>query len=77
MTFKDLLDFRFGQWIVAASEDLRIKLVRKVTSGISHRQTVTFIAGLRCDGLTAPCVIKGAMDGDFERYTETQLAPTL
>jgi len=25
---------------------------------------MTFIAGLRCDGLTAPWVIEGAMDGD-------------
>ena len=39
---------------------------------------MTFIAGLRCDGLTAPWVIEGAMDSDaFERYTKTQLAPTL
>jgi transposase len=45
---------------------------------MSRRQTVTFIAGLRCDGLTAPWVIEGAMDSDaFERYIETQLAPTL
>ena len=42
-----------------------------------HWKTMTFIAGLRCDGLTAPWVIEGAMGGDFERYTETQLAPTL
>ena len=43
-----------------------------------HWKTMTFIAGLRCDGLTAPRVIEGAMDGDvFERYIETQLAPTL
>ena len=43
-----------------------------------HWKTMTFIAGLRCDGLTAPWVIEGAMDGDaFEAYIETQLAPTL
>jgi transposase len=43
-----------------------------------HWKTMTFIAGLRCDGLTAPWVVEGAMDGDaFERYIETQLAPTL
>ena len=42
---------------------------------MSRRQTMTFIAGLRCDGLTAPWVIEGAMDSDaFERYIETQLA---
>ena len=43
-----------------------------------HWKTMTFIAGLRCDGLTAPWVIEGARDGDaFEQYIETQLAPTL
>ena len=43
-----------------------------------HWKTMTFIAGLRCDGLTAPWVIDGAMNGDaFEQYIETQLAPTL
>jgi len=43
-----------------------------------HWKTLTFIAGLRCDGLTAPWVIDGAMNGDmFEQYIETQLAPTL
>ena len=39
---------------------------------------MTFIAGLRGDGLTAPWVIEGAMDGDaFEQYIKTQRAPTL
>ncbi len=43
-----------------------------------HWKTLTFIAGLRSDGLSAPWVIDGAMDGDgFEKYVETQLAPTL
>ena len=43
-----------------------------------HWKTLTFIAGLRCDGLIAPWVIEGAMDGDaFEKYIETQLAPKL
>lgn len=40
--------------------------------------TQTFIAGLRCSGLTAPWIINGAMDrAAFETYVETQLAPTL
>ena len=40
--------------------------------------TQTFIAGLRCDGLIAPWVINGAMDGAaFDTYIRTQLAPTL
>ena len=43
-----------------------------------HAGTQTFIAGLRYDGLVAPWVIKGAMDGAaFETWVETQLAPTL
>lgn len=41
-------------------------------------QTQTFIAGLRCDGLVAPWIVSGAMDGEaFATYVETQLAPTL
>ena len=40
--------------------------------------TQTFIAGLRCDGLVAPWIIDGAMDGPaFDAYVQTQLAPTL
>ncbi len=38
----------------------------------------TFIAALRCDGLTVPWVINGLMNRTiFETYVETQLAPTL
>ena len=38
----------------------------------------TFIAALRCDGLTAPWVVDGAMNrAAFNAYVETQLAPTL
>ena len=41
-------------------------------------QTQTFIAALRHDGLTAPWVVDGAMDGNsFETYVKTQLTPTL
>jgi transposase len=43
-----------------------------------HAGTQTFIAGLRYDGLVAPWLIKGAMDGAaFETWVETQLAPHL
>lgn len=39
---------------------------------------MTFIAGLRHDGMTAPWVLDGPMDGDaFITYIKTQLAPTL
>ena len=41
-------------------------------------QTLTFVAGLRGDELTAPLVIEGAMNGDiFRSYLEQCLAPTL
>lgn len=43
-----------------------------------HRKTMTFIAGLRQRGMTAPAVIDGAMTGPmFVAYIEQILAPTL
>ncbi|SMC79723.1 Transposase [Fulvimarina manganoxydans] len=43
-----------------------------------HWGTQTFIAGLRCDRLTAPWVLDRAMNRSaFDTYIETQLAPTL
>ena len=40
--------------------------------------TQTFIAGLTAEGMIAPWVIKGAMNGAaFEAYIRTQLAPVL
>lgn len=43
-----------------------------------HWRTQTFIAGLRCDGLTAPWILNMPMTKiAFETYIETQLAPTL
>ena len=43
-----------------------------------HWKTQTFIAGLRCYGLTAPFVVDRPMNRRiFEAYVETQLAPTL
>ena len=40
--------------------------------------THTFVAGLRCHGLSAPWVIDGPITRlAFEAYVETQLAPTL
>ena len=52
------------------------RLVAKVPHG--HWKTMTFIAGLRVDGLTAPYVIDGAMDGPaFLAFIENVLAPTL
>lgn len=43
-----------------------------------HWKTTTFLAGLRHDGISAPCVIDGPMDGEtFLAYVEQFLAPTL
>ncbi len=52
------------------------RLVASIPHG--HWKTLTFIAGLRHDRLTAPWVIDGAMDGDaFVQYIKMQLGPTL
>lgn len=43
-----------------------------------HWKTLTFLAALRCDGLTAPCVIDGPINRlSFEAYVAQVLAPTL
>lgn len=43
-----------------------------------HWKTMTFIAGLRLSGLTAPWVLDGPMNGDaFRVYIERVLSPTL
>lgn len=50
----------------------------KASAPFGRWKTQTFIAGLRCWGLTAPWVIDGAIDREaFNLYIETQLAPTL
>lgn len=50
----------------------------KARAPFGHWKTQTFIAALRCDGLTAPWLINQPMNRVlFETYVETQLAPTL
>ena len=52
------------------------RLVAAVPHG--HWQTVTFVAALRHNAMTAPCVVNGAMNGEtFLAYVEQCLAPTL
>jgi transposase len=52
------------------------RLVAKVPYG--HWKTLTLVAALRVDGVTAPYVIDGAMDGPaFLAYVEQVLVPTL
>jgi transposase len=50
----------------------------RATAPFGHWGTQTFIAALRCDGLTAPWIINRPMNRKiFDTYVETQLAPTL
>ena len=50
----------------------------KAHAPFGHWCTQTFIAALRCDGLTAPWIINGPMNRKiFDTYVQTQLAPTL
>lgn len=52
------------------------RLIAKAPYG--HWKTTTFVAALRHDGLTAPMVVDGAMNGAvFLAYAQQQLAPTL
>lgn len=52
------------------------RLVASVPHG--HWKTLTFTAALRCDGVSAPMVLDGAMDGDaFRTYVREWLVPIL
>ena len=43
-----------------------------------HWRTLTFLAALRCDRLTALCVFDGPINGQaFRAYVDQQLVPTL
>jgi transposase len=52
------------------------RLIAKVPQ--ARWRTLTFLAALRCDRITAPCVIDGPINGtSFRAYVEQFLAPTL
>lgn len=52
------------------------RLVAAVPHG--HWHTTTFVAALRAEGMTAPMVLDGAINGvTFRAYVEQFLAPTL
>ena len=52
------------------------RLVAKVPHG--HRKTLTFVAGLRCDGVIAPCVFDTPINAvSFLAWVIQFLAPTL
>ena len=53
-----------------------VRVVGRVPFG--EWKTVTFVAALRCNGLTAAMVIEGSMTGEvFRAYVEQCLVPTL
>lgn len=53
-----------------------VRVIGRVPHG--HRQTTTFLAGLRHDRIVAPLVLEGAIDGPtFLAWVEQFLAPTL
>ena len=50
----------------------------RMSAPFGHWKTHTFVAGLRCNELSAPWIIDGPITRlSFEAYIETQLAPTL
>lgn len=52
------------------------RLVAKVPQ--SHRKTLTFVAGLRCNGIIAPCVFDGPINtAAFVAWVVQFLVPTL
>ena len=53
-----------------------MRLIGRVPHG--HWKTITFVAGLRHDGMVAPFVVDGPMNGaTFLTYLEQCLIPTL
>jgi transposase len=58
----------------------RAKRGHRLVAGVPHGhwKTTTFVGALRCDGMTAPLIIDGAINGDlFLAYVEQVLVPTL
>jgi transposase len=58
----------------------RAEIGKRVIDYVSHGhwKTTTFLAALRHDGLTAPLVVDGAINGElFLEYVKQQLVPTL
>jgi transposase len=58
----------------------RAKCGHRLVAAVPYRhwKMTTFVAALRCDGVTAPLTIDGAINGDlFLAYVEQVLVPTL
>jgi hypothetical protein len=73
---KQALLTRLGAEPDATLAELRDWLAAERPVPYGHWKTTTFVAGLRCDGLTAPFVIDGPINGEWF-YVEKVLAPTL
>ena len=57
---------------------MRARRTPRRQSPFGRWRTLTFLAALRCDGLTAPCVIDGPINGaSFRAYVEQVLLPVL
>ena len=57
---------------------LGLPILAQLSSKVGRWRTLTFLAALRCDGLTAPCVIDGPINGaSFRAYVEQVLLPVL
>src|SRR3954469_917170 len=58
----------------------RARCGHRLVAAVPHGpwKTTTFVGALRCDGLTAPLAIDGAINGElFLAYVEQVLVPTL
>ena len=58
---------RLGAEPDATLAELRDWLAAERPVPYGHWKTTTFVAGLRCDGLTAPFVIDGPINGEWAR----------
>src|SRR5687768_11974827 len=67
-----------GQPELRDQADAALAPARHGAARAHRRKTTTLVAALRTDGLTAPCVFDGAINGArFLAYVEQALAPTL
>src|SRR5580704_14762181 len=63
-------------FIFSHLQSKNVELHAKVPHG--HWKTLTFVAALRCEGIDAPCVFDGPINGEsFKAYVEQVLAPAL
>ena len=76
------IDETWASWASTAMTRMhgRAPAGQRLGAGVpyGHWKTTTFIAGLRANGLVAPCVLDGPINRDaFEAYVEQALLPEL